>query len=76
MPDSDEEGDDIQNQDDDFDVDNMDFPLPSDDPSGASSSDQPLTADQMAQIRALMDTGAVDSNAHYVSTEEAELFKK
>ncbi|KAK3821317.1 MAG: signal recognition particle, SRP19 subunit [Benniella sp.] len=75
MPDSDEEEDDIQNQDDDFDVDNMDFPLPSDDPSGASSSDQPLTADQMAQIRALMDTGAVDSGAHYVSTEEAELFK-
>lgn len=71
MGDSDEEMD--EHQDDDFDVDNMDFPLPSDEAAGA---DQPLSAEQMAQIRALMDTGAVDSGARYVSTEEAELFKK
>ncbi|KAF9942255.1 signal recognition particle subunit [Modicella reniformis] len=78
LADSDEE-DQTLNEDDEFDVDNMDFPLPSDDAVDASSFvhdvDQPLSAEQMAQIRALMDTGAVDEGARYVSMEEAEQFK-
>ncbi|KAG0304149.1 signal recognition particle subunit [Dissophora globulifera] len=79
LDDSDAEND-IQEEEDDFDVDNMDFPLPSDDAAGASSSsinpaDQPLTSEQLAQIQALMDTGAVEKGARYVSVEEAEQFK-
>ncbi|KAF9110244.1 signal recognition particle subunit [Mortierella sp. AM989] len=77
LDDSDQENDDTIQEDDDFDVDNMDFPLPTD--AGSSSvtdpADTPLTPEQMAQIKALMDTGAVEKGARYVSMEEAEQFK-
>ncbi|KAI8596461.1 signal recognition particle, SRP19 subunit [Dissophora ornata] len=80
LPESDEEHDDqIHEEEDDFDVDNMDFPLPNDDAGAGSSTinpaDQPLTPEQLAQIQALMDTGAVEKGARYVSMEEAEQFK-
>ncbi|KAI1319023.1 signal recognition particle subunit [Mortierella claussenii] len=79
LPDSDEEQDVHDQGDDDFDVDNMDFPLPSDGTSSSSALDPanaPLTPEQMAQIQALMDTGAVKSNnTQYISAEDAEQFK-
>ncbi|KAG0004408.1 signal recognition particle subunit [Entomortierella chlamydospora] len=69
--------DESDHEDDDFDVDNMDFPLPTDAESSSSANpaDTPLSPEQLAQIQALMDTGAVDKGARYVSMEEAEQFK-
>ncbi|KAF9439051.1 signal recognition particle subunit [Entomortierella beljakovae] len=74
---SDHEDDTQDYNDDDFDVDNMDFPLPTESSSSSSNdpANAPLSAEQMAQIQALMDTGAVDKGARYVSMEEAEQFK-
>ncbi|KAF9924144.1 signal recognition particle subunit [Linnemannia zychae] len=74
---------------DEFDVDNMDFPLPTDDaPSSGDynshgiSSSTPLTPEQLAQIQSLMDTGAVggkgnvgENGVRYVSMDEADQFK-
>ncbi|KAG0066847.1 signal recognition particle subunit [Linnemannia elongata] len=87
---SDHEDDQIQEE-DEFDLDNMDFPLPTDDaPSSSSgqynshgiSSSAPLTPEQLAQIQSLMDTGAVggkgnvgENGVRYVSMEEADQFK-
>ncbi|KAF9205837.1 signal recognition particle subunit [Haplosporangium sp. Z 27] len=77
LEDSDHEEEDTIQDDDEFDLDNMDFPLPTDEGSSSSTNpaDMPLSAEQMAQIQALMDTGAVDKEARYVSMEEAEQFK-
>ncbi|KAG0036671.1 signal recognition particle subunit [Gryganskiella cystojenkinii] len=88
LPDSDEEDVDDQtqqNDDDDFDLDNMDFPLPSDDAVAANVSNAanaPLTPEQLAQIRGLMDTGAIggkgnvgENGVRYVPVEEADQFK-
>ncbi|KAF9135580.1 signal recognition particle subunit [Mortierella sp. 14UC] len=86
---SDQESDQIQG-DDEFDLDNMDFPLPTDDAPSSSgdynthgiSSSAPLTPEQLAQIQSLMDTGAVggkgnvgENGVRYVSMEEADQFK-
>ncbi|GJJ68142.1 signal recognition particle subunit SRP19 [Entomortierella parvispora] len=88
LPDSDEEEhDQIQNDDDDeFDLDNMDFPLPSDDAvaanTAANAASSPLTPEQLAQIRGLMDTGAIggkgnvgENGVRYIPMEEADQFK-
>ncbi|KAF9086159.1 signal recognition particle subunit [Mortierella sp. GBA35] len=71
LEDSDHEDDQIQEE-EEFDLDNMDFPLPTDDAQAAGSSaaaggynshgissSAPLTPEQLAQIQSLMDTGAV-----------------
>ncbi|KAK3846992.1 MAG: signal recognition particle, SRP19 subunit [Linnemannia gamsii] len=86
---SDNENDQIQD-DEEFDLDNMDFPLPTDDEPSSSgdynshgiSSSAPLTPEQLAQIQSLMDTGAVggkgnvgENGVRYVSMEEADQFK-
>lgn len=70
LEDSDDENrDGGAHEEDDFDLDNMDFPLPTDDQLASSSSNlhnshgisssTPLTPEQLAQIQSLMDTGAV-----------------
>jgi len=68
LDDSEGEDDQIQEE-EEFDLDNMDFPLPTDDAPTSSSSGEynshgisssaPLTPEQLAQIQSLMDTGAV-----------------
>ncbi|KAG0335047.1 hypothetical protein BG004_000165, partial [Podila humilis] len=82
LPESDEEMDQVMDNDndDDFDVDNMDFPLPSDGADAdAIARDTPLTAEQRAQIEALMGSGAVGGKGNigsdgvrYVSGDELE----
>ncbi|KAF9195445.1 signal recognition particle subunit [Haplosporangium sp. Z 767] len=83
LPDSDEEDVNIQEE-DEFDVDNMDFPLPTNDTAAdhGISSSAPLSPEQLAQIQSLMDTGAVggkgnvgENGVRYVSMDEAEQFK-
>ena len=90
LPDSDEEENDnqIQNDDDDeFDLDNMDFPLPSDDAvavnTAANAASSDLTPEQLAQIRGLMDHGAIggkgnvgENGVRYIPMEEADQFKR
>ncbi|KAG0253852.1 signal recognition particle subunit [Actinomortierella ambigua] len=79
-----DESDDERNQhDDDFDVDNMDFPLPADEPaapqqgSSSSSSSTDLSPETLEKIKALMGAGGATSNENvrYISGEEAEQFK-
>ncbi|KAF8930999.1 signal recognition particle subunit [Haplosporangium bisporale] len=83
LPESDEEDHDViqNNDDDDFDIDNMDFPLPTDD-AIVPSAETPLTPEQRAQIEALMGHGAVGGKGNvgadgvrYVSGDELEQFK-
>ncbi|KAF9581773.1 signal recognition particle subunit [Lunasporangiospora selenospora] len=84
LSESEDENNQGTHDDDELDIDNMDFPLPTDDPTddhGISSS-APLTPDQLAQIQALMGSGAVgnksstnEAGVRYVSGDEANLFK-
>ncbi|KAG0237253.1 signal recognition particle subunit [Actinomortierella wolfii] len=79
-----DDSDDEKNKqnDDEFDVDNMDFPLPTDDSTtvpkqGSSSSNTDLSPETLEKIKALMAAGGTTSsdNVRYISGEEAEQFK-
>ncbi|KAF9430880.1 signal recognition particle subunit [Podila epigama] len=82
LQDSDEEDQHLHNDDDELDVDNMDFPLPTDDDAMVPSASTPLTPEQRAQIEAMMGAGSVGGKGNvgadgvrYVSGDELEQFK-